>query len=405
MVHHERAHERRTRIARQPLRRVVDRFVKPVAAGCALAGKASHVGNRRVRLDHQRHHRSVRCDDEIRRKTALQSKAWHAERSVLIIECSIEAVKARFRDAPRDVALMAVFDLLRNRGPTALLEQRSAIARHHEHRHQILEHRSAPRRERRSAGDRHHAAPEREPALHRNLSLRDRDEAAKPRFGREQIEVTLVVPVLIHVVADRQQFARIVVQEGVVHARHRARLLDPLLEFFEALARTRARRAIAGRNAATAGKVSQARYCNINEFARRLLADPGREIHQLLASTRALADERVHPIRGFTCRNFDGGDFVGCSFGFRVLIFDDDEPQGRRTSRELIYAAPHRRERGWRRCARTLERRVERFQRGGLAMLIARFAQQPARVGEPVEPSLIEYRCARELLESARQRQ
>ncbi len=238
MVRHERANHGALLPARQPGRGVVDRFVQAVAAGRARRGEPLQVRARLLGHDHQRHHRSVRRDHEVVGEAALQAESGDAERAVLVVHRRVGRVVARLRDAPRHAALPAVLDLALHGAAAGLVEQRVLVTGHQEQRHQVLEHRAAPRQQHRHAGSRREQAAEREPALLADLPARDRDEDAEPCFGGEQVVVAGVGAPLVDVVADRHQVARVVVQEPVFGVAHG---LGPRGEAFDSL-QPRARR-------------------------------------------------------------------------------------------------------------------------------------------------------------------
>ena len=117
----------------------------------------------------------------------LKPKARHAERLVLIVARAIRERVRRLRDAPRHAPLPAVFDLPAHARAAALVEQRAGIAAHQQQRHQVLEHRAAPRHQRGAAIDVGHQAAEVEPVVLRDVALGDRDEAGQPRFRGQQV--------------------------------------------------------------------------------------------------------------------------------------------------------------------------------------------------------------------------
>ena len=169
----------------------------------------AQVRARRLGLDHQRHHAGVRRDDQVVGEPALEAEARHAERAVLVVELRVGLVVAGLRDAPRHAALGAVLDLALDDAAIGLVEQRPVVGRHHEQRHQVLEHRAAPRQQRRPAARRGRGQlpAEAEPVLLRQLALRDRHEARQPRLGGQQVVEAGVEPVVGDVVADREEVA------------------------------------------------------------------------------------------------------------------------------------------------------------------------------------------------------
>jgi hypothetical protein len=90
------------------------------------------------------------------------------------------------------------------------VEQRVRVRAHHEQRHQVLEHRTAPAHERRGAARFRQQSAQGEPVLLAELVLGDRYEAAQTSFGCQQIVETVVETVVDDVVADREQFTRLV---------------------------------------------------------------------------------------------------------------------------------------------------------------------------------------------------
>ena len=80
-----------------------------------------------------------------------------------------------------------VLDLSRRARPAALIEQRAGEAAHQQQRHQVLEHRAAPRHQRGSTVHARDQAPEVEPVVLRHVALGDGDEAGESRFRRQQI--------------------------------------------------------------------------------------------------------------------------------------------------------------------------------------------------------------------------
>ena len=215
MVGHERAHDRARLSAPQAGGRVVDGLVHAEPSEAAGRRQPLQVAAGLARLDHQRECRRVRRDDQVLRQSPLQAKARHAESAILIVERCVDRVVPAFGDSPRHAALVAVLDLTFHRRVRRLIEEGVGEGRHHQQRHQVLEHRAAPGQEDRLARGVSEQASQREPALLRQSALCDADEAAQACFRRKQIVVACVAPMLGHVVADREQMPRFVVQEFV----------------------------------------------------------------------------------------------------------------------------------------------------------------------------------------------
>ena len=218
VMRHERTHDGAGLSARQARGGVVDSLVQAEAPGEPVGGETLQVLARRLGCHHQRQRRRVGRNDEILREPALQPQAGHAERAILIVEAGIDRVVAALRNAPGHAALLPVRDLSVDGHPAGLVEQRVLVRRHDQQRHQVLEHRTAPRQEHRLAARGREQAPEREPVLLRQLSLRDRHEAGKPCFRGEQVVIAGIAPTLVDVVADGQQVTRRIVEKVVIHA-------------------------------------------------------------------------------------------------------------------------------------------------------------------------------------------
>ena len=97
-----------------------------------------------------------------------------------------------------------------------LVEQRVFVGRHHQERHEVLEHRAAPRKENRFAA----AVVSRRPGQTSSPAAvvpAQSPRTCTPRFRSQQIVVSRVPPALVDVVTDRQQMARLVEEEVVLH--------------------------------------------------------------------------------------------------------------------------------------------------------------------------------------------
>ena len=117
-------------------------------------------------------------------------------------------VVAGLGNSPGNAALPAVLDLPADDGVIGAVEQRVLVVRHHQQRHQVLEHRAAPAQQRRHAARTGQQAAQREPMLLAEIALGDDDEAGQPRFGGQQIVVARIEPPLADVVANGEQIAR-----------------------------------------------------------------------------------------------------------------------------------------------------------------------------------------------------
>ncbi len=202
-----------------PCRRVVDRFEKAELAHEPRCREALQIQAGLLGRHHQREHRGIGRNHQIIGQSALEPEARHAEGAVLVIEMPVDRVVTGFRHAPGDAALVAIFDLPGHRRLAGLVEQRVIVGRHHQQRHQVLEHRAAPRQQNRIATGAGEQAPQGEPAFLRQLPLGNRDETAQPRLGGQQVVVARVRSPLGHVVTDGEQMTRLVEQEVILHVR------------------------------------------------------------------------------------------------------------------------------------------------------------------------------------------
>ena len=118
---------------------------------------------------------------------------------------SIRGVVSRFRNAPRNAALAAILNLPVDDRLIRLVEQCVLVGRHHEQRHQVLEHRAAPRQQRLLTVRGGEQSPQREPVFLPQLPLSNPDITGEPRFRREQVVEARVALSLADVVANGQQ--------------------------------------------------------------------------------------------------------------------------------------------------------------------------------------------------------
>ena len=200
---------------------VVDRLEESVFAEQPVGGEPAKILRAARRIDHHRERRRVRRDDQLVAEAALQAEAGHAEGLVLIVAGAIDREVRRLRDAPRRAARHAVVDLPPHRHAARLVEQRLRKVPHQQQRHQVLEHRRAPRQQHRRAAHAGDQAAEVEPVLLGHVALGDRDEAGQPRFGREQVVERRIEPraaeLIGEAVADREELPLPVVEEAEMH--------------------------------------------------------------------------------------------------------------------------------------------------------------------------------------------
>lgn len=218
---------------RDARRRVINRFVETELPAKSQPMQPLQIATRRIRFDHQRHCAGVRRDHQILAQAALESEPRHSKGAVLVIALRIYRVVAGFGYAPGHIARHAIPDLRLHCAAHRAMQQRLRVAWHHQIRHQILEHRAAPRQQRRLAACIGQRAPEGEPALLRQPALRNRHEDSQTRFRSEQIVIPRIQAALVDVVADRQQLLRGAIKKVVVHLRQAACDLRQLLKFLQ----------------------------------------------------------------------------------------------------------------------------------------------------------------------------
>ena len=172
-----------------------------------------------MRLDHRRQRGRVRRDDDVLAQAALESQPGHAEARVLVGELQVAGIVGGLRDAPRHAQLLAEGLLAPHDQPAGFLEQAAGRGTHDEGRHQVLEHGSRPRHERRAAVNGGHGAPEAEPVTRGQVAVRDRHEAREARLGGEQVVAARVEVAFLDAVSDREQLALRIEQEIEAHRR------------------------------------------------------------------------------------------------------------------------------------------------------------------------------------------
>ncbi len=219
MVGHEAAHDGVVRPREHARRGVVDGFVQSVVAKKTISAEGLQIATRVAGDDRQRECGRVGSDDQILRQSALEAQPGDAERSVLIDLIHVDGVVARLRDAPRNVTLPSVLDLARDGALAGLLQQRVLVAGQEQPRHEVLEHRAAPRDQADVATMTRKQAAQSEPVFLGHLALRDEQETRQAGFRCQQVVPARISPPLAHVVADAQQVSRRIVEEIEIHRR------------------------------------------------------------------------------------------------------------------------------------------------------------------------------------------
>ena len=129
---------------RQPGCREIDGLHHAIRTKPPGLGEQLQVRTRLLRHHHERHCRSIGSDHQVVGQSALESKAGNSKGPVLEIRMRVDGVVARFGDAPGNAAQLAIGNLGLDRCMTGLIQQRVFVRRHHQRRHQVLKHRSAP---------------------------------------------------------------------------------------------------------------------------------------------------------------------------------------------------------------------------------------------------------------------
>ena len=205
------------RRSRHPCRRVVDRLV--VAVGAPRTGRVEppQVRQGAVGADDQGQQRRVRRDDIVLGEAELEAERRHAEGAVLVRQVEVEVGVATLGDAPRSV-LGAPVEALEGDGVVAGVgEQRLLVEARVERRHEVLEHRPAPRQQRPAGARDARGTAEVEPVLGRRLGLGDGQQRGQARLRRQQVVGVAVLPGHPHVVPDAEKVTLGVVERPEVH--------------------------------------------------------------------------------------------------------------------------------------------------------------------------------------------
>ena len=217
VMRHEGANHGARLSAGQTRRRVIDSFIEAEFSFKPFGGEPLEIQTCLLGRHHERQRRGIGRDDQVLGKPAFESQAGHAECPVLVVEMNIDGIVTTFRNAPRHPALFSILDLPGHSRLAGLIEQCVFVRGHHQKRHEVFEHRTAPRKEDRPSSGGSKQTSQGKPALLRHLPLSNRDETAKPRFRSQQIIVTRVPSAFTDVVPDSQKFPGLVKQEAIFH--------------------------------------------------------------------------------------------------------------------------------------------------------------------------------------------
>ncbi len=204
-------------VRRQAARRVVERFIKSPIPKRSFRRKRTKIEHRIARPRGKRQTRGIGGDDVIPRQSALQAQPRHTEGLILIRLSGVEHGECRFRHAPGDALLPAELHLPLDCRIATLSEQSLRIGSQKQTRHQVLEHRAAPREEPGSGRRVRQRTPEMEPMPVVDFAFANRQKAGQPGFGREQVVTAAIQLSAAQVVADGEQPARMVVKECEIH--------------------------------------------------------------------------------------------------------------------------------------------------------------------------------------------
>jgi hypothetical protein len=180
-------HRVRRRVDVAAARVVIERLVEAEPALEPEAREPLEVFGRGGRCDEARERRGVGSNDQLGAQASLEAESRDAEGPVLIVALAIGERVRRLGDPPGHPALPAVVDLAPHARAAALIQQRSREGSHQELRHQVLEHRAAPRHQRGAAAYVGDEASEMKPVMLGDVALRDRHEAGQPCFRGQQV--------------------------------------------------------------------------------------------------------------------------------------------------------------------------------------------------------------------------
>ena len=124
-----------------------------------------------------------------------------------------------FRDTPRNREAPRIFLLRRNGAAHIAFQQRAGRRLHPKRRHQVFEHRTRPRLQNRLTFVLNMRTIEVEPAFLRDLTFRNACEYRGARFGGKQIIVMFTGRAFRSVKTNRNQLARLIVNQREIHSR------------------------------------------------------------------------------------------------------------------------------------------------------------------------------------------
>ena len=170
-------------------------------------------------IDREGQHGRVRRHHQVVGQRLLQSQRRDSESAVLIDLVGVEGAIGGFGNAPRDFLLFTVFDLLMDGLMASLIQQRVRESAHEQQRHQVLEHRPAPRKQCWSIRCAEVRSTERKPVLDGHVALGDGDHTRQAALARHQVVVAGKLKGTSNQVPDPEQSPVPVIEETHIHAR------------------------------------------------------------------------------------------------------------------------------------------------------------------------------------------
>ena len=208
MVNHDVADQHKRLAFGQAFNGEINRVVKSERGRRTEKLEPLEVANRRDRFDHRRQHRRVWRDHQVIAEATFETQSRHTEARVLVGQVQVSHAIRRLGDAPRHASGIAVSDLTTHDQALRFGDQASGGRSQNEGGHQVLEHRTGPRNQCRTATDRGEFAAQMEPVRGWNLEFGDGEKTGQSSLGCEQIVIAWVKLLLGDVETNREEFAR-----------------------------------------------------------------------------------------------------------------------------------------------------------------------------------------------------
>src|SRR5207249_8061846 len=201
--------------------RIIDCFVVAVITKqCRIAQvrEPPQVLHRSGRIQAESERGSIWCKHQVVFLPTLQCQRRYAKGSVLINVVSVERTEGRFRNPPRQAVLPRIANLTAHGIVTGAIEQRILMRLSEQQRHQIFEHRPAPRQKWQPPVCGPKGPTQSPPMFYRRFSARDGQEARQARFACEQIVKRAVKPALSHLVPNGKNSPFLIIKKLQPHA-------------------------------------------------------------------------------------------------------------------------------------------------------------------------------------------